>query len=521
MVKRTEPQEAPSKVVEITFFEDRALVTRTAQLTLAPGLCRVRVPGLSLLVDDRSLAVGVAGTSARVVQARVHRKVQSYAPITQAEQDVLQHEVDDIRSRIGEVELGLGRAAAEVERSKRLLGVFAQAAASVPSRAAEARGELRSSYEAIERAWDAAIATSLGLQEQRMDLERTLSLKESRLAQGRAKKPKYVAEAEIELDVQQAGEVSLSISYRVPCALWRPSHVIMLDEGAQELSVVTYASVWQRTGEEWSDVKCRFSTARPAEDAQAPLLSDDVLSTRKKSDEERKRVIVEVREQAIARAGAAGVRDADEMPGVDDGGEPQWLEASAPATIESDGRPCRIELGRRSMPCTTSLVCFPELSETTHLRARATLRGDAPLLPGPVAVGRGAEITGRAELKFVGPGEPFELSLGADGRVSVRRRVDEERKTTAVTGTQHVERKVHGFVSNTSGDQVRVRIIERVPVSEIEDLQIHVTEAPGLVSEGDARDGFYSFGDVTLGAGESKELTLTYRLEAKSHVVLP
>jgi uncharacterized protein (TIGR02231 family) len=514
-------QEALSKVTEITFFEDRALVLRDAEISLPVGRVRVRVPGLSLLVDDRSLSVTASVTSARVVQAKVHRHVQTYTHATAVELQALQQGVDDLRGRIGEVDLGLQRARAEVERCKRLLGVYAQAAASVPSRASEARAEMRAAYEAIERAWDAALATTQLLQTERGELERNLSLNESRLAQGRIKKPRYVAEAEIELDVLQAGVVSLSIAYRLPCALWRPSHVVMLDDQANELSIVTYASVWQRTGEDWSNVRCRFSTARPAEEASPPILTDDVLSTRKKSDDERKRVVVEAREQAIQKAGAAGVRDADEMPGVDDGGEPQWLVAPAPATVESDGRPCRIELGRRRVPCTTSLVCFPELSETTHLRAQATLRGQGPLLPGPVAVGRGNEITGRGQLKFVGPGEPFELSLGADARVTVRRRVDEERKTTAVTGTQHVERKVHGFVSNTSAERVRLRVIERVPVSEIEDLVVHVADAPGLTAEGDARDGFYSFGEVELGAGESREFTLVYRLEAKSNVVLP
>src|SRR5262249_54967788 len=149
--------------------------------------------------------------------------------------------------------------------------------------------------------------------------------------------------------------------------------------------------------ETWKDIPCRFSTARPARSAAAPLLRDDVLSTRKKTDMERKQVVVEAREQTIATAGVArGTRDVEEMPGVDDGGEAQWLTGRMNATIESDGRPVRVEVSQRTLSCTVARVCYPELGGATHLRATATMPGPTPLLAGPVTIGRETEIVGRS-----------------------------------------------------------------------------------------------------------------------------
>ena len=62
-----------SRVDLVTLFEDRAEVSRSARVRLPKGRARLRVQGLTLLVDDRSLVAWVEGEAARVVSARVHR----------------------------------------------------------------------------------------------------------------------------------------------------------------------------------------------------------------------------------------------------------------------------------------------------------------------------------------------------------------------------------------------------------------------------------------------------------------
>ncbi|MEZ4315056.1 MAG: hypothetical protein R3F14_44145 [Polyangiaceae bacterium] len=53
--------------------------------------------------------------------------------------------------------------------------------------------------------------------------------------------------------------------------------------------------MWHAAGEKWEGVRARFSTARPARDAAPPLVRDDILHLRRKTAEERTRVIVEAR----------------------------------------------------------------------------------------------------------------------------------------------------------------------------------------------------------------------------------
>ncbi|WCQ87893.1 hypothetical protein NQZ70_00557 [Sorangium sp. Soce836] len=212
------------------------------------------------------------------------------------------------------------------------------------------------------------------------------------------------------------------------------------------------------------------------------------------------------------------------MPGVDDGGEPLIFEAAEPVTLPSDGRPTRIEIARRSLPAELALVLYPEAHPAAHLRATVTLDGGGaggrsrPLLAGPVKVARGGSLIGRARLDFVGAGEPFELGFGVDDAVRVRRTVDEEQDTSAITGSRKIRRRVKLSLSNLSSDVKRVLVTERIPVSEVADVEIALGEAPGWTL--DEEDGFLR-GRVELPPKGLKTMSFSYELRAAATVVLP
>jgi len=227
---------------------------------------------------------------------------------------------------------------------------------------------------------------------------------------------------------------------------------------------------------------------------------------------------VEERDETIANVGIdRGTRQVEEMPGVDDGGEPVSYEASRPCTIASDGYPFRVVLSERRMPCEVDRIAYPERTEAVHFRATATLTGNAPLLAGPLWIARGSAIVGRSKTSYVGQGEPFELGMGLDDGLRVRRTSEEKRDVTPVIGTQKISRKIRLFVSNLGGSQRSVHLVERFPMSEIEDVEVEVTSH----REGrlDTRDGFVHY-DVSIPPRGTKELTLEYRIEAAARVVI-
>jgi uncharacterized protein (TIGR02231 family) len=227
--------------------------------------------------------------------------------------------------------------------------------------------------------------------------------------------------------------------------------------------------------------------------------------------------VVEAREQTVAVAGLdRGARAVEEMPGVDDGGEALTFEASHPATIPSDGQPVRVEVSRAALDCVVDCVVYPEKGAVPHVRATATLKGRTPLLAGPVSVVRGTELVGRGQTGFVAPGEPFEVGFGVEDGLRVRRQAEDRRETE--WGTQRRTRTVRVYVSNLGGAPKALKVVERVPVSELKDLTVTVLELSG--GRLDDADGTVRW-SLELSPGGTQTLTLSYRLEAPTRVQLP
>ncbi len=525
LATRADRRLVASEATRVTFFEDRAEVQRKAACEVPAGVSWVAIAGVTVALDDPSLVASVQGDRARVTAARVVRRVREESGATEAEVAAMEADMRVARVRAFEADRALDRSRSALERARALEATWIDAVKQVPSGGDDLgamAGRWRASWDSfdkgVSRLLDEVSTRARALDAARLDLGRA----EARHAHGRQVHPRHEAVVEVQVEAREACTVEVVLVYRTPCALWRPEHLFRLvarPEGGHDLVVRTWATAWQSTGEAWHKVACRFSTARPAQSAAAPLVTDDVLVLRRKSDHERRTVTVEAREQAVAVAGLQrGVRAVEEMPGVEDGGEALWFEASRPATIPSDGAPARVEVSSVTVPCEVDRVAFPERTVAVHVRATATLTGESALLAGPVVVARGSEVVGRGRTGYIGRGEPFEAGFGVDDGLRVRRHVDERRETTAVLGTQKVTRTVRLYVSNLSGEARRVTVTERVPVSEVKDVEVALTQLGG--ARHDAKDGFLKW-ELDVAPRGTHELSFVYRIEAASKVALP
>lgn len=520
--------ETSSRARKVTLFEDRAEVVRVARVPLAAGSQWVTIAGVTAYLDDRSLQARVPAEVGTVVAARVRRRVHHEQALGREAISALEAEARAAELRRESAEAEGERAAAALAHLGQMFEQWLKAVAVVPRYAADAErlAEWRAAHDTLAGAAAEARTRAHGARVAALEAREALDRAEVRLAEGLALTPRRDTVVEVQLDARRAGEAELELTYRTPCALWRPEHLARLrgggGNGAGErpsIELVSFATAWQRTGERWDDVEVVFSTARTGSAAEPPRISDDVLQQRKKTDEEKKRVVVEAREQAIAVAGLGrGARAVDEMPGVDDGGEPLAFQPAARVSLASDGRPFRVEIARATLPAETALVLYPERALAAHLRATATNAGvGRPLLAGPVTVARETSLVGRAQLAFTGAGESFELGFGVADELRVRRAVDEERDTAALTGKQLVKRKVRLYLSNLCSEPRQVEITERVPVSEIEDVQVSLTDAAW---HQDGEDGF-ARRKLELAAHEHRSLTLEYEIRAAARVALP
>ncbi|MFZ5446867.1 MAG: DUF4139 domain-containing protein, partial [Myxococcota bacterium] len=339
-------------------------------------------------------------------------------------------------------------------------------------------------------------------------------LNEARRVLFTAEEPTRKQECALVLTLEGQGEAQVKASYLVPCAVWRPAYRATLS--GEVVKVEAEAVVWQRTGEAWTDVELAFSTARPTLGTTPPRLESDVLETRPKQELERRVVDVAIREEVIQSAGEAS--GAPELPGLDDGGETRLLQGAGTTTVPSDGQPHRVALFSFEAKALVERVCPAELTSLVFVLARFPNTSGQVLLAGPVDLIRDSGLVGRAQLKFAAPGETVKLSFGNEDGVQIVRHTDEKVEEARLTGRRTTTKSVKLHVSNTRPQGIKLVIEERVPVSEVKEVEVQVltkdcSPAPSTVT----KDGIARL-EVELGASTTKTAKFAWELSAAAKV---
>jgi uncharacterized protein (TIGR02231 family) len=226
--------------------------------------------------------------------------------------------------------------------------------------------------------------------------------------------------------------------------------------------------VWQATGEDWNDVELVCSLERPSPGVEPPSLADDELRARKKPDS----VVVEAREQERHDTGLGG--GPLQVPGIDDGGLGLRLVAGH-VTVRADGTPHRVPVGGFSAPAQVSLVGIPLRSPWVHIRARITNTGTVPLLAGPVDLIMVSGYVGRAEIGFVAPNEKFHIGFGPEPDVRMHRDEVRERDDAKLLGWNVQTVRIAVRLSNLGTQKREVTVTERIPISEIEQVEVQAS----------------------------------------------
>lgn len=563
-------------VTAVTCMEDRAQVERSGTVQLTAGVRHLRIGPVTALTVDRSLRAefpapdggpdatgpapggsaaaaphadgpdsgdtapggtgpGDAGTpraaGARVLDARV---VRTYTPAPPGEPG---EDASGLRREVHELEREIADARMLRQRLDNALAVVDQARADVHRDIVQGAGagdadpeRWTDRLERVEQAAAPRIEESDRLRRRLHDLEEELDEARQALAQAESRPQELTAFVDLVVEAETDGSAELRVTGLVPCALWRPAYRATLAADRASVLMETDAFVWQDTGEDWSGVALSLSTARPTLAASPPTLTEDVLTLRERSVEERRTVEVDVREEEIRTVGGesadgAGASSGAGLPGLDDGGAVRVLTAPHPVGIPSDRRPHRVHLSSFSVPCRVENSCVPELSPLVVTTARFANSSGHVLLAGPVDLVRGGGFVGRGEMAFAGTGEEVRLAFGSQDTFRVVRHVEESRDTTGLAGINQrtvITRRVRLFVSRLDapdgGGEQEVVVRERVPVSEVSAVEVRVRADASLPAPDDVdAEGIVRY-DLRLGPGDRREITLVHDVTASTAV---
>jgi hypothetical protein len=257
-----------SRITEVALYARGARVRRAATVALTGS--RIRITGLPIAALDDTVRVEAEGGA---VVTAVH--VALDAPAAEAAAEEVAAELRAARRRAA-------LADAEVERLDAALAALAAApiAASEPP---GPRGEPPPAWSAIVEARRALVSLraerELALRDQAAaarraaaEAHRALTAAQDRDRRAGTARPARLHELRkhVDLQVEGSGSATLYLEYQVAAARWAPSYVARID--GERVVFEVRAVVAQATGEDWTAVRLRLSTAEPEQFGALPEL---------------------------------------------------------------------------------------------------------------------------------------------------------------------------------------------------------------------------------------------------------
>jgi len=483
-----EPIEAGSVINDVTLYRNRAAITRTATLDLQVGGYSIYFRDLpsAAFLDSVQASVGdnTELLSVDTSNTPVAKNVSEIVKEITAEIEILEAKLDTVNARKEALNL-------QVTMLKTLI---AQASN-------EKEGPV--DLEALETQLSFIGEKMTRLTEDQSNNEKkrlkfqdevqTLRTRRRNLSSNRGTQ----LDAVVDIGVKKAGSIVVQLTYLVSNASWQPKYSIRASNAGDVITVEYDAEVWQRTGENWTDVSMTLSTAQPQHSTTPPMPSPwfvDVYIAPPPTEGRRGHDGVVARPQS--RSSNKNEVFFEESSDAEFIGTALVDVASSSATVNNDGPAVSFSLPRTiTVPSnmeekqTATLGAFetkaelfriavPMLTDSTFIRSNVTNTSDYILLPGKASIFHGSDYVGKTSLPTIAPNETFPLDLGIDPVVTATR-VLLEKETTSTGLFASGKQTMYDYritISNGHNEAIELQVWDRYPISRNEEIEVNLNQ---------------------------------------------
>jgi uncharacterized protein (TIGR02231 family) len=464
--------EAP--IQSVTLYPGSATVERVVQV--APGATQVEITGLPANFDKDTVRLQA---DAGIQVGQVVTRDQARADSPSAREADLEAKVQALQDQVAAIDADI-KSAQIVQGYLERLGTGGDKPAPVDAK------NLAGTLDAIRKGAFDAFERVRNDETKKRAVTKQLDAAKRDLAQAQAG-THAGRTITVQVAARQGGKIVLA--YQVDRAGWKPAYRAALDSNASTIDLERMATISQRTGEDWSNVKLRLSTGQPGLVAYAPDPAPWLLDYRPPVDRRSRQV------ETMPAAPPPPPAPLTDVVSAEDVGIPAVLETMlnfttefdvpARVTLASDGREIAVSLSRQTIKAAQRVVVAPRTGNRTPVVTAEAPRPDGVWLPGQVQLQRDGSYVGAL---FWNPqaGEQFRLAFGRDPlvRVTVEDRDRKSGQTGFFNGANQRRIAQAYVVTSTHRQPIDVLVLEPTPVSESD----KVTVKTALRPEPDVRD---------------------------------
>lgn len=536
-----------SEIRSVGVFADRALVTRVGTTNLTEtGVTELEFCGLPQGLEDQSLQVKGSG-SAKVSILNVTTKSEFLSVPASERIQALEGEITRL---VSDTDTLNGRQQI-LGQQEVFVGQLLNSAAQPP-----AQGQARPGLEEWTKlmAYQSDVLSKIFKERRDLAAEKRLiddkvAALRAQLAELRSGSGRTVKKVFVRVRVESPGSLELSLSYQLGGATWRPVYIARVSGEDGKVSLGYQGMVVNATGEDWNNVALTLSTAKPSLGGGVPTLPLWVVDVVKMprpmpvaSSFKLERDLSPRNKLSFSYGGKTEGGNADGVelsafsaPAAIDqynvatgGAELSQSLSSANfrveglATVKADSSVQRIPITQLNLSAAFELRVVPKLQPIAFLYAKVDNGTEFPLLAGAVDVYLDGNFVASSPLKAVMPGEKFELALGADESVSLKRRLAKRfvENTGIASKGLRTSYEYDFSLTNHKRGAASVLVMEPIPVSRNEQIIVKLLEPSEkeLAQKSPSRDIRLEEGQrlvwhFDLKSGEKRDFSLRYQIE--------
>lgn len=503
-----------SRVSAVTLYPQGATVTREVPFAAPEGAHDLILADLPRGTPLASVRVSVEGArmggvttrrdfvpprdtveSAELQAARAEvERLEEALRSARAEIEDIRLEADAARARLvflDRIGQGDGVAALEIDRLRALSRM-------IGSETLDARQAALEATRRAEAATRALADQEAALQDARKALAALVPEQEAR------------AMLAVAITAETATEGRMTVTYTIPDAGWQPLYDLHLARDSGALRIERGALVRQSTGENWQEVALSLSTARPSEQTQPGRIWPWV--PRVVDPEEVRPLVRQKGGEAVMSLAAPMAEMADAVTAeADFDGLSVTYRYPAPVDVATGADHVRLMLGTLEAEAEIVAQAVPMVDQTAYVMADFTNETGEILLPTPEArFYLDGRYVGQRGLDLIAAGDDAKLSFGpVDGlRLSRILRDRNEGDRGLIRKSNEMSETVMIEVENLTDTAWPLRVLDRVPVSEQEDLEITWSATPEPTGEDvDDMRGILTW-EFDLPAGDTQTIRL-------------
>lgn len=355
------------------------------------------------------------------------------------------------------------------------------------------------------------------LNEQKTVLDESIAKLNNQSAEEQTHKNTNRKELLLEILADHETNLNLGVSYIVSDAGWIPSYDLRAESVKKPLEMVYKGKIYQKTGQDWKNVKLFVSTYRPSYNQDRPILSPLYVAEYTPYNSQMEIAGYKSKKE-ISAANAYQMREdvaakPSQIPAatVSDSQMNVIYELNYNQTIVSQEKEQYVILDKKQVDAIYKYHTVPKLNNQVFLMAFVKNWQNLNLINGEANIYFEDNYIGKTNITSNYVKDEFPISLGVDERITVKRiKLEDKTSQKAMNSNKWETESYQISIRNNTKESVELEVLDQLPISENSKILVKTIDLGGGIP--DEKTGSILW-NKNIGSGSSEKITFSYEVK--------